>query len=118
MTSAAALAGTLAGTSQITHPTRRKDAMKNGQSSSTGFQVKSTQMIVGAVLIGAGGLIGLAGLIVGGTGMVSATRQWFRELEIPPSQVVKQKWDQTKAATVAGATAWHGNGTQANRARV
>jgi hypothetical protein len=92
--------------------------MKNGQSSSSsGFQLNSTPMVVGAALIGAGGLIGLAGLIVGGTAMISATRKWFRELEIPPSEVVKQKWGQTKAASVAGASAWQQhNGVQRTHA--
>ena len=33
-------------------------------------------------------------------------RQWFRELEVPPSEVVKQKLGQTMAATSAGASAW------------
>ena len=86
--------------------------MKNGQSSnghsstSTGFQLNGTPMIVGAALIGAGSLIGLTGLIVGGTAMVSATREWFRGLDVPPSETVKHKIGQTKAATVAGASAW------------
>jgi hypothetical protein len=81
--------------------------MKNGQSSSSsGFQLDSTPMVVSAVLIGAGATIGLIGLVVGGNAVISATRQWLRELEMPPSEVVKQKWDQTRAATMAGATAW------------
>ena len=64
----------------------RKETMKNGQSfTSSSFQLNATPMIVGAALIGAGCLIGLTGLIVGGTAMVSATRQWLRELEVPPS---------------------------------
>jgi hypothetical protein len=94
----------------------RKDEMKNGQSY-TGFQLNSTPMIVGAALIGAGSLIGLSGLIVGGSAMVSATRKWFRELEVPPSEVVKHKWGATKAATTAGAGAWqqhHSNGVHTN----
>jgi hypothetical protein len=82
--------------------------MKNDQSySASGFQLNTTPMIVGAALIGAGSLIGLSGLIVGGAAMVSATRRWLRELEVPPSEVVKQKWGQTKAATHAGTSAWH-----------
>ena len=86
--------------------------MKNGQDTSSAFQLNSTPMILGAVLIGAGSLIGFTGLIVGGSAMVKATRQWFRELEVPPGEVVKHKISQTKAATVAGATAWqhHNNG--------
>jgi hypothetical protein len=87
--------------------------MKNVQSSaSSSFQLNSTPMIVGVCLIGAGSIIGLTGLIVGGSAMISATRQWFQELEMPPSEVIKQKLSQTKAATVAGASAWqhHNNG--------
>ena len=89
--------------------------MKNGQSySASGFQLNSTPMIIGAALIGAGSLIGLTGLIVGGSAMVSASRKWFNELEVPPSEVVKHKWGATKAATHAGASAWqqhhHNNG--------
>jgi hypothetical protein len=81
--------------------------MKNGQSSSSGsFQLNTTPIFVGAALIGAGALIGLSGLILGGTAMASATRKWMRELEIPPTEVVKQKLGQTKAATTAGASAW------------
>jgi hypothetical protein len=81
--------------------------MKNGQSSSSSsFQLNTTPIFVGAALIGAGSLIGLTGLILGGTAMASATRKWLRELEVPPTEVVKQKLGQTKAATAAGASAW------------
>jgi hypothetical protein len=86
--------------------------MNNGNSyPAGGFKMNSTPMIVGACLIGAGSLIGLTGMIVGGTAMISAARQWFRELEVPPSEVVKQKFGQTKAATAAGASAWKAHNT-------
>ena len=81
--------------------------MKNGQnSSSSGSQLNATPMIIGVALIGAGAMIGLTGLIVGGSAMVAATRKWLRELEVPPTEVVKHKLGQTKAATAAGASAW------------
>jgi hypothetical protein len=90
--------------------------MTNAQASSSGFQINTTPMIIGAALFGAGGVIGLCGLIVGGSAMVSATRKWFRELEVPPSEVMKQKWGATKAATTAGATAWQQhNGAHGHR---
>ena len=87
--------------------------MNNGNSYQTtgGFRLNSTPMIVSACLIGAGSMIGIAGMIVGGTAMMSAARQWFRELEVPPSEVVKQKFGQTKAATAAGASAWKQHNT-------
>ncbi len=81
--------------------------MNNGNSyQAGGFKLNSTPVIVGACLVGAGGLIGFTGMIIGGAAMVAAARQWFRELEVPPSEVVKQKLDQTRAATAAGASAW------------
>jgi hypothetical protein len=101
-----------AGTVRIAH-NARKETMNNGQSySSSGFKLNATPMVVGAALFGAGGLIVITGMIVGGTALFSATRQWFQELEVPPSEVVKHKWGQTKAATTAGASAWqqHHNG--------
>jgi hypothetical protein len=70
------------------------------------FHVDSTPMIVGACLIGAAAIVGMTGMIVAGSAIFSASRQWFRELEVPPSEVVKQKLSQTKAATAAGASAW------------
>jgi hypothetical protein len=87
-------------------------------SSSSGFQLNGTPMIVSAALIGAGAIIGFTGALVGTTVLVSATRQWLRDLEVPPTEVVKQKMHQTKAATVAGASAWqqHHNGVQRTHA--
>jgi hypothetical protein len=99
----------------VTHEAR-KDEMTT-QSSSTGFQLNTTPMIIGGALVGAGGVIGICGLIVGGTALLSATRKWFRELEVPPSDVMKEKWGATKAATTAGAMAWQQhNGAHAHRA--
>jgi hypothetical protein len=91
--------------------------MKNGQSYSS-FQINTTPLVVGAALIGAGALMGVTGMLVGGTALASASRKWFRELEVPPSEVVKHKWNQTRAATTAGASAWqhHNNGMQKTHA--
>jgi hypothetical protein len=81
--------------------------MKNSQTyPSTAFQLNKTSMMTGAVLFGTGGLIGLIGVIVSGTALAAACRQWFRELDVPPTEAVKHKWGQTKAASAAGAAAW------------
>jgi len=69
-------------------------------------EVKARPLIVGAVLIGAGAMTALAGLIVGGSHLVSATRKWVQEMEVPPSDLAKAKWAQAKAAASAGASAW------------
>ena len=83
--------------------------MHNSHSSSAVFQLNTTQAMVGAVLVGAGSLIGMAGALVGGLAVLNGARRWPRELDVPPTEVVKHKWSQTKAATQAGAQAWHGS---------
>jgi hypothetical protein len=93
--------------------------MNTGQSySSNGFQLNATPMIIGVALVGAGALIGITGMIIGGTALFGSTRKWFKELEVPPSEVVKHKWGQTKAATTAGASAWQQHHNGVHRAHV
>ena len=38
--------------------------------------------------------------------MVAATRAWVKELEIPPSELAKLKWEQAKTATASGVSTW------------
>jgi hypothetical protein len=94
----------------------RKGTMKNARGYSS-FDVNTTPIVVGAALVGAAMLMGITGILVGGTALASATRKWVRELEVPPGEVVKHKWNQTKAATTAGASAWQQqNGMQKTHA--
>lgn len=86
--------------------------MSNGVSSSSGPRIRSAPLIVSAVLVGAGTLIALAGLAVGGGHIAAATRQWIKEMETPPSEVARQKWAQARAAVAAGTSAWQ-DGSQA-----
>jgi hypothetical protein len=92
--------------------------MKNTQTySSTAFQPNKSSIITGAVLLGTGSMIGLIGMLVSGTALASACRQWFRDLEVTPSEAARQKWSQTKAASAAGAAAWQQhNGIQRTHA--
>jgi hypothetical protein len=69
-------------------------------------------LITGGALIGAGALIALAGMAVGGSHVVSATRRWIREMEVPPSELARIKWGQARSAATAGAAAWQ-NGVSA-----
>jgi hypothetical protein len=71
-------------------------------------------MITSAALFGAGALIALAGLAVGGSHLFSATRRWIREMETPPSEQARIKWAQAKTAAAAGAAAWQ-NGVSAHQ---
>ena len=67
---------------------------------------RSGLLITGGSLIGAGALIALAGLAVGGTHVFSATRRWVQEMEVPPSELARIKWGQARSAATAGAAAW------------
>jgi hypothetical protein len=92
--------------------------MSSTRTSSTGnFELNATPLIVSAILIAAGSAIGITGLIVGGATMFSATRKWVNQMDVPPTEVVKQKLAQTKAATTAGATAWQSHNGMARSGR-
>jgi hypothetical protein len=77
------------------------------------FEVSTRPLMIGAVLVGAGALVGLAGLLVGGSAIVVATRRWMDQLDTPPTELARQKWAQARAATQAGASAWQ-NGVTAD----
>ena len=64
-------------------------------------------------MIGVGTLIALAGLAIGGGHLVTATRRWINEMEVPPSEQARLKWAQARAAYAAGASAWQ-NGSPAS----
>ncbi len=57
-------------------------------------------------MVGIGGLLGFAGIALVGSALVSATQRWVQQLELPPSEIAKLKWQQARAATTAGARAW------------
>ena len=86
----------------------------NTQKSSNLPQLRSGPMITGSALVAAGGLIALAGVAVGGMHVLVATRQWIRDMEVPPSELAKIKWSQAKSAAAAGTAGWQ-NGVQASQ---
>src|SRR6266516_3145296 len=91
--------------------TRRMGPMSNGENRRNGPQFRTAPLITSAAMVGGGTLIALTGLAVGGGHLLSATRQWINEMEVPPSEVARLKWTQARAAMAAGAAAWQ-NGTQ------
>jgi len=76
-------------------------------------EFKSSPLITGAALVGAGTMIALVGLAVGGSHLLAATRRWIQAMEVPPSEVAGLKWRQARTAAVAGSAAWR-NGAPAD----
>jgi hypothetical protein len=77
-----------------------------------GPQFRSAPLITSAAMVGAGTLIAMAGLAIGGGHLLSATRQWINEMEVPPSELARLKWTQARAAMAAGAAAWQNGARQ------
>jgi hypothetical protein len=69
-------------------------------------EVRSGPLVAGGILVGIGAVVALAGAAVAGTHLVAATRAWMKELETPPSELARLKWEQAKSAAASGATTW------------
>ena len=80
---------------------------------SQGIQLNRSLLVGGGVLVALGGLLGFAGMALVSSALLSATRQWVDHLERPPSEIARRRWEQTKAAAAAGASAgasaWRNN---------
>jgi hypothetical protein len=85
--------------------------LMSDNASSEGIQVNRSLLVGGGLLVGIGGLLGFTGMVLVGSALLSATRQWVNQLEQPPSEMARRKWQQAKAAASAGAGAWR-NGPQ------
>jgi hypothetical protein len=82
------------------------NAAMNTQPTGTWPQLRSGPLITGGVFIGIGAVVALVGLAIAGSHVALATREWINELEIPPSQLAKLKWEQAKSAAISGANTW------------
>lgn len=85
--------------------------MTSSRNPERAFRLNTRPLIVGGVLMGLGGVLGLAGLVISGSALAAAARDWANRQEVPPSELARQHWARAKAATAAGTTAWR-NGTQ------
>jgi hypothetical protein len=92
------------------------DPMSNGENRRNGPEFRTAPLITSATLVGVGTLIALTGLAVGFQHLVSSTRRWVNEMEVPPSELARLKWTQARAAMAAGTSAWQ-NGTQSDPSR-
>lgn len=75
------------------------------QSSQGDIQLNRSLLVGGGVLVALGGVLGFAGMALVSSALLSATRQWVDHLESPPSEIARRRWEQTKAAASAGASA-------------
>ncbi|MCW2893125.1 MAG: hypothetical protein QOG28_387 [Trebonia sp.] len=85
----------------------------NSQASGNLPEFRTRPLITGAALVGAGAMIALVGLAVGGSHLLSATRRWIQAMDVPPSEVARIKWMQARTAAGAGTAAWR-NGVPAD----
>ena len=69
-------------------------------------ELQSGPLMAGGILIGVGALVAIAGAVVAGAHVAAATRAWVRELETPPGQLARLRWEQAKSAAAAGAASW------------
>jgi hypothetical protein len=105
-----------AGGAKVTSTGEIKEGdMASTQSSGTTFQLRSGSLILGAALIGAGWVLGLIGLTICSSTVIAATRKWVKQMDTPPSELARLKWEQAKAATAAGSSAWQDGVTTGNR---
>jgi hypothetical protein len=78
----------------------------NSQSTRNAPEFSTSALITAAGLIGGGAVLAMAGLAIGGAHLLSATRRWIQEMDVPPSEVAKLKWAQARTAAAAGTAAW------------
>ena len=67
---------------------------------------RSTALIAGAALMCGAGVLGLAGLGLTTAALVAAVRLRMSRMPVPPRDLARRTWMQTKAATAAGRSAW------------
>jgi hypothetical protein len=78
----------------------------NSQSTNSWPELQSGPLVAGGVLIGIGAVVAMVGFAVAGAHVVAATRAWIKELETPPSELAKLKWEQAKTAAATGVSTW------------
>jgi hypothetical protein len=70
------------------------------------FHLNARQAIAGALLMGAGGLVGVAGAALAASSFVLAFRRHLKQLDMPASAYARQNLTRMKTATAAGVGAW------------
>jgi len=63
------------------------------------------------ILAGAGGVLLLAGVSIAAAALRRGAQQWIRQLDQPPSELARTKWQQLMTAKAAGTHAWKNGST-------
>lgn len=79
--------------------------MTDNRTSQARLQLR-TRVIGTAVLMGIGGMLGLAAAAMAGSAFVAGLRRRLDQMEVPPSALARQNLARAKAATAAGVDAW------------
>jgi hypothetical protein len=82
------------------------DDKMGGQPIASWPELRTGPLVAGGILIGIGAVVAMAGVAIAGTHVVAAARAWAGELETPPAQLARLKWEQAKSAATAGAATW------------
>jgi hypothetical protein len=69
-------------------------------------QLNKSLLVGGGVLLGLGGLLGATGFALVSAAFIAATREWVNQLEQPPTEIARRRWQQARSAAAAGAAAW------------
>ena len=80
--------------------------MVDQEEPSQGLALPTGPLLAGAVLIGIGSLLGLAGLAIAGAALGAAARRYVDNMEVPPSELARQNLAKARAAASAGVSAW------------
>jgi hypothetical protein len=86
--------------------------MADEEEPTPGFALQTGPLLAGAVLIGVGSLLGLAGLAIAGATLTAAARRYVNSMEVPPSELARQQLAKARAAASAGASAWRNGAAQ------
>ena len=75
------------------------------QASREELQVNRSLLVGGGVLFGLGGLLGFAGVVLISSALISVSKQLVSRMEQSPTEIARRRWEQTKTAATAGASA-------------
>jgi len=80
--------------------------MTSSQMTKPTIHINTQQIVGGAIMIGVGGVLALAGMAMAGAALVAAYRDRVSQMDVPPTELARQHWGRIKSATAAGVGEW------------